>query len=487
MAITTTSTTATATTTSTSSTKSTAQSAAASLLKSLGTGSDVDLGSLVPSLVDAQFAAKKAQLAKKQENVTAQISGVATLKNTISEFSKAFETLVKGGTLSTQPVSSSPTTLTAVATAGAQLAGKSATVTVEQLALAQTAVTNPLTPFASASAVVGTGELSLTVGTGAPVKIIIGEDDKTLSGIAAAINKAKAGVTASIVTDAAGKAYLSLRGTTGAANAFTITSTSADDSLKAIDVGAGATNTNVTQSARNAKLTVDGVPIERASNDISDAIDGMKLTLVAPSTTAVTLTTSTPTTALTSAVKDFVETYNQVLALVKEQNDPATGALRADPATRQLTNMLRGLTSKVRRPDAGAGEPATLAAIGVKTKRDGTLEVDETALSTALTKTPAAVERMFAVSTTAGTGLYAAMQSLQFNASSFVYGLGAAGQRYSSQQSDLSKEEAKLTQAAEKMTTRMTAQFSAMNTRVSAFKATQAYLQQQVDMWTKSN
>lgn len=487
MAITTTSTTATATTTSTSSTKSTTQSAAASLLKSLGTGSDVDLGSLVPSLVDAQFAAKKAQLAKKQENVTAQISGVATLKNTISEFSKAFETLVKGGTLTTQPVSSSPTTLTAVATAGAQLAGKSATVTVEQLALAQTAVTNPLTPFASSSAAVGTGELSLTVGTGAPVKITIGEDDKTLSGIAAAINKAKAGVTASIVTDAAGKAYLSLRGTTGAANAFTITSTSADDSLKAIDVGTGATNTTVTQAARNAKLTVDGVPIERASNEISDAIDGMKLTLVAPSTTAVTLTTSTPTTALTSAVKDFVETYNQVLALVKEQSDPVTGALRADPATRQLTNMLRGLTSKVLLPDAGSGEPATLAAIGVKTKRDGTLEVDETALSTALTKTPAAVERMFAVSTTAGTGLYAAMQSLQFNASSFVYGLGAAGQRYSTQASDLSKEEAKLTQAAEKMTTRMTAQFSAMNTRVSAFKATQAYLQQQVDMWTKSN
>jgi flagellar hook-associated protein 2 len=33
----------------------------------------------------------------------------------------------------------------------------------------------------------------------------------------------------------------------------------------------------------------------------------------------------------------------------------------------------------------------------------------------------------------------------------------------------------------------LTAQFSAMNTRVAAFKATQSYLTQQIAMWTKSN
>lgn len=485
--VTTTSTTQAAPATPTASSKSASQSAAASLLKSLGTGSDVDLGSLVPSLVDAQFAAKKAQLAKKQEAVGAQISGVATLKNTIAEFSKAFEALAKGGTLTTQPVSSAPTTLTAVATTGASIAGRTASVTVTQLALAQTAVTNQLTPFASAGATVGTGSLFVTIGSGAPQEVKIEEGDKTVAGIAAAINKAKTGVTASVVTDSQGKAFLSLRGTTGTFNAFTITSTSADDSLKAIDVGPGAGNTTINQSARNAQLTVDGIAIERGSNEIGDAVDGMKLTLVAPSATAVTLTTATPTAALTNAVKDFAETYNQVLALVKEQSDPVTGALRADPATKQLTTMLRGLTAKVMLPDAAAGEPNTLAAIGLRTKRDGTLEVDEATLSSALAKSPGAVEKMFAVSTTAGTGLYAAMQSLQFNASSFVYGLGAAGQRYSAQQSDLSKQEAKLTLAAEKLTDRMTAQFSAMNGRVSAFKAQQAYLKQQVDMWTKSS
>ena len=486
MATTTTSTIATTTTATAASTRSASQSAAASLLKSLGTGSDVDLGSLVPSLVDAQFAAKKAQLAKKQETLTAQISGVATLKNTISEFNKALESLVKGGTLSTQPVSSGPSTLTAVATSGAAIAGRTATVTVEKLALAQT--TRSTVPFDAASQVLGTGTLSLTVGSGTPVSIRIDEADKTLSGVAGAINRAKTGVTASVVTDASGKAYLSLRGATGAASAFTLSSVSdAGGDLSGIDVGPTATNTSVIQSARNAELTVDGVPIQRASNEISDAIDGMKLTLVAPSTAAVTLTTATPTAALTSAVKDFAATYNEVLGILKEQTDPVTGSLRGDPAARQLTNMLRGLASKVLMPAAAPGEPATLAAIGVRTKRDGTLEVDETALTAALQKSPAAVEQMFAVSATAGTGLYAAMQSLQFNASSTIYGLGASGSSYAAAKTDLAKQEAKLAEAAEKMTTRMTQQFSSMNSRVSAYKATQAYLQQQVDMWTKSS
>lgn len=496
MATTTTATTATSTTTSTAATKSAAQSAASGLLKSLGTGSDIDMGSLVPALVDAQFAGKKAQLAKKQETVGAQISGISTLKSTITQFSKAFETLVKGGTLSTQPVSSTPGTLTATATPGAQIAGKTATVTVTKLALGQSAVSKD--PFTKASDPVGTGTLTLTVGTGSydtdgkltgvtgtPLSIAIGENDKSLTGIAAAINAKKAGVTASIVTDAEGKAYLSLRGTTGAANAFTLTGSTPE--LAQLDVGPGATNTNITQTARNAELTVDGVAIQRASNEISDAIDGMKLNLVAPSSTPVTLTTSTPTAALTTAVKDFADTYNEVLGILKEQTDPVTGSLRNDPATRQLTNMLRSMTSKVLLPNAGTGEPATLAAIGLRTKRDGTLEVDETALNAALQNSPRAVEAMFSVSTTSETGLYAAMQSLQFNASSFVYGLGASGQRYSTAKSDLAKVETKLTEAADKLTTRMTAQFSAMNSRVSAFKATQAYLKQQVDMWTKSS
>lgn len=511
MAITPTSTGTTTTTTSTktgtSATKSAAQSAASSLVKSLGTGSDIDLGALVPSLVEAQFAAKRAQLTKKQDALTAQISGVSTVTSNITLFTKSLKTLVSDGSLQTQPVSSSPTTLTASATTGAKLAGRTASVRVDKLAMAQTAVTKK-PPFDSAAAIVGTGTLTLTIGTGdydadgkltalpktgttaTTVEIAIGEADQTLSGVAAAINAKKAGVTASVVTDADGKAYLSLRGTTGAAQAFTLTGTSLTGDLSKVAVGPGAANSSITQTARNAELNVDGVDIQRGTNEISDAIEGMKLSLVAPSATAVTLTTTTPTTALTNAVTDFVDTYNQILEIVKEQNDPVTGALKSDPAMRQLATALRQLTGKVLLPNAGPGEPDSLSAIGVRLERNGTLSIDKSKLASALEKTPGAVEAMFAApvkGATVPSGLYSAMESLEFNTSSMLYGLGASGARYAAANKVLAKDDTKLSEAEEKATTRLTKQFADMNSRVSAFKATQAYMKQQVDMWTKSD
>ncbi len=77
-----------------------------SITKTLGSGSGIDLKALVASLVDAQYAAKTAQITAKADTLTAQISGVAKLKSAITGFDSALKSLVKGGTLATQPTSS---------------------------------------------------------------------------------------------------------------------------------------------------------------------------------------------------------------------------------------------------------------------------------------------------------------------------------------------------------------------------------------------
>ena len=52
-------------------------SSTASIVKTLGSGSGLDTGAIVSALVEAQFAAKNAQLTKQSDKLTAQISGVA--------------------------------------------------------------------------------------------------------------------------------------------------------------------------------------------------------------------------------------------------------------------------------------------------------------------------------------------------------------------------------------------------------------------------
>ena len=493
----------TPTPTPTKSTASVTTSATNSLLTSLGTGSGVDTTSLVSSLVDAQFAAKKGALSAKLDTISSQISAVATLKSNITDFTKALENLVKGGTLASQPVVSNAGVLSATALTGGKLSGLNSTIRVNQLATAQTAVSGKVaTPAATTF---GQGTLTLKIGTvgtdtdGKPVlkgtdadgdklddtiAIKIDETNNTLSGIAAAINAKKSGVTASIVTDADGGAYLSLKGATGAAQAFSLSADSAGLAQFTVDPLSSTSAMKVSSQSQNAKLTMDGVDVERASNEVSDLIAGAKLNLTAVGTT--TLTSTRPTTAITNAVNDFVETYNGIVATIKEQTDPITGVLRADPAAKNLLRALQGLTSKVLNGNAGAGVPNTLAGIGIRTTRQGMLEVDSNALTAAMTTNADTVEAMFSYGTSDG-GIYSTMQSLQLNATSSIYGLGASNSNYLKTRTDTTEKQAKLTDQAASMMTRLTQQFSSMNSKVSAYKSTQSFMQQQIDQWSKSN
>ncbi len=502
-------TTPTPTPTATKSTANVVTSATNSLLTSLGTGSGVDTTSLVTSLVEAQFAAKKGQLSSKLDTITSQISAVSTLKSNITDFTKALETLVKSGTLASQPVVSNTGVLSATALTGAKLSGLNSTIKVNQLATAQTAVSAKVqTPGTSQF---GKGVLTLKIGTIVTAEdgtqsikgtdadgdakddtfpIKIDSSNNTLSGIAAAINATKSGVTASIVTDADGGAYLSLKGATGAAQAFSLSADTPElkrfsvDPLAAPPTASDSSSKpmSISSAAQNAQLTMDGVPVERATNEISDLIAGAKLNLSSVGTT--TLTSSRPTTAITNAVSDFVETYNGIVQTIKDQTDPITGVLRADPAAKNLLRSLQGLTSKVLSDTAIPGAPNTLAAIGVRTTRQGLLEIDDATLTSVMTKNPDAVESIFSYG--GSSGLYAAMQSLQFNATSSIYGLGASNTNYLKSRATVTDAQDKLTDQAASMTTRLTQQFSSMNAKVSAYKSTQSFMQQQIDQWSKS-
>lgn len=498
-----TSTTTTPTTAATT-TKTAAQSAtskaAQSLFTSLNTGSGVDLSTLVPGLVEAQFAARTAALKAKSETLTTQISAVAKLKSGITDFNSALKSLTEGGTLATQPSSSNSAVLTASGTPGAKLAGLSKSITVNALATAQTAATT--TPL-SKTAAIGTGTLTITLGTATysadgkamtgfapgaakPIDITIDAENATIDKIAAKINAANAGVTASVVTNADGSAYLAMKGKTGAAQAFTVSGTGG---LSALNVGTGATGTRLSGVAANAELTVDGIDVERASNTVDDLVDGVKLTLVSASPTPVTLGAALPTAALSSVVSDFVSTVNSMMTDVKAATDPITGDLRSDSAAKALQRSLQSITlTKVVPGSFTDGTPTTLAEIGVTTnEKTGALQVDAKRLSEVLTKYPDAVEAMFAPSGSNLMGLSAQLGKIQLAASSTTYGLDASTKRLNEAQSDTTQAQDKLTDQRETTTTRMTAQFASMNSKVSAYKSVQSFMDQQIKMWTKDS
>jgi flagellar hook-associated protein 2 len=504
-------TTSTATASSTSSSTSSSStssanttSATASIISQLNAGSGIDTGSLVTQLVTAQYAAKEDQLTNQGNTLTAEISAVSSLKSDIANFSSALSTLIKGGTLSTSPTTSDSSVVNVSAMAGAKLAGLSAQVEVKQLAAAQSAATAAI---ADPTATIGTGTFTLTLGTAtvangqmtaftagsaSPVSITIDSAHQSLQGIAQAINAANAGVTATIVSDSSGS-RLMLKGATGADQAFTLNSS--DAGLSSLNVGVGSSGTTIGTAAQDATVSLDGVDFQRSSNSFNDLISGVQMDLVsAKPGTVISIGASRPTAALSQAVTDFVDTYNQMIGEVNTDTAAQGGVLSQDTGAKNLKGLLGQMTLTQLIPSSGNGAPTTLAEIGVATQKDGTLAVNADQLSQALAKWPDQVEAMFADVTgtsvsfgpnvvTANSGVLGALNSISAGAASVTYGLGASLLKYQQAQTNLTDAQTALQQQETDTRTRLTQQFSTMDAMVASYKSTQTFLQQQIDAW----
>ena len=371
-------------------------SVGSSIVTALG-GSSIDTANLVDQLATANIASKKSSLTAKETANTAQISDLATVVNTISSFSSSLSTLIASGTLFTQPTSSNTSIVQVSAVAGARLAGLSSTLQVNQLAAGQ-ALSSP--PLGNAATAVGQGTLLLTVGS-KTATITIDSTNDSLAGLALAIKNSGLGVSASTVTDSSGT-RLVVKGATGSSNGFSLALTSGS----AATLGRftfdpttydpmNVTGFTRTQTAQDALLNVDGVSVVKSSNSFSDVLDGVQINLqsAAPGTT-ISIGANQPTSALTTAITDFVSAYNEMKATLTKVTDPTTGSLKSNSGMRQLIQKM-GQLSSTPLTYATDGSPTTLAEIGVSTNRDGTLALDAGRLATIMASNPSAVEAMF--------------------------------------------------------------------------------------------
>jgi flagellar hook-associated protein 2 len=106
-----------------------------------------------------------------------------------------------------------------------------------------------------------------------------------------AINKAEAGVNATIVTDTSGKQNLLLTATTGgtaAAVSLSGTATFIDPGAPGSPIASSAFTQ--TQAATDAAVKIQGVSIATKGNTITDAVDGITLQLTKTGSTSLTVT-----------------------------------------------------------------------------------------------------------------------------------------------------------------------------------------------------
>jgi flagellar hook-associated protein 2 len=446
-----------------------------SIATALGYGSGIDVPALVTQLAAASRDPKVARFDTRAKAVQSSISAVAQARSDLESFSTSLASLVAGGTLQSQPSVADTGILDAKAVIGARMSNFSGSVEVTQLARGQTLASGFV---ASATTPVGQGTLTLTVGSTA-YPVVIGSGNDSLTGLAAAINDAKSGVTASIVTDTAG-ARLVLKGSAGTPSAFTLSSS--DPGLANF---AYPGSMSLVQDARNAALSVDGIAYSRPTNTIDDVLPGIVLTLKKAAVgTPVSMGVTRAGGTLKSTMADFVSVYNELKGHVAA----ARSATRGDQAMRALDRQLSQLVAQPVTSDA----PSSLTAIGVRTNRDGTITFDEAAFDKAYASDPDAVEAIFSPTrdathdATTDPGIGGALATLKTAVTSTNGALSSLSTRLGKEATALASDRERMEAREAAYKVRLEKQFSGVDARVGASKATQSYLDQQIKLWTAS-
>jgi flagellar hook-associated protein 2 len=258
-------------------------------------------------------------------------------------------------------------------------------IDVQQLAQAQVVTSGG---YASASqTIAATGTLTLQQGTyesasdsfiatGDPVAIPIG--DGSLNGIAASINAAGAGLSASVVKGSDGTFELQVTGQTGADSAFQLSGIAA----LAYDPAAPSfTGLQASQSAQDAQYTVNGGAVQTSpSNTDVAVISGITANLSA--TGAMTVSVPFGFNQASGAARTLATSVNTLLGglqgLTGQGNE-----LAGD--TGPASQLLKVIDQALSQTSSGG---SSLADIGVTVQQDGTLAVDQGKLQSAFTSDP---------------------------------------------------------------------------------------------------
>ena len=478
-------------------------------ITSLGVGTNgLDTQSLVDKLV-ANEQVPLTQLNTLTTGIKTQLSAFGQVQSSLSALQDAARKLVDPSTWSATTASSSDPTSVSV-TAGDGAAVGNINVQVNQLATSQAIASSVQT---SSSATLGSGSMTIELGTwsadkssftskdgATPVTINIAPGQDTLAQIRDQINAAGAGVVASIVTDSSG-ARLVMRSTdTGEANGFKVSVQDADGnsgdatglSALAYDPSLSVASASLTQSAANAQAVLNGLTINSASNVLTQAMDGLTITLLKPTTTGgVSLGVSQDTTGIKTAITNFATAYNATNALLRDQTkyDASTktaGTLQGDSTAVGLTYSLRNLISGT--STLGGSAMSRLADIGLDPQADGSLSVDDSKLSNALSDTTN-LKQMFMGLDTASPGNSGFAQQMNTFTTQMLGVDGGLATKEAGLQSriDQNGKSADALQAhIDQVQKRLTAQYSALDTQMSQLNSLSTYVSQQMTMLNAS-
>jgi len=363
-----------------------------------GIGSGLDVESLVSQLVSADITPAATRLSIKEARYQAEISAFGTLKSAVSTFKG---TIAGVNSISTYQSKSSSTSLSdkVQVSATSEAANGSYNVEVSALAEAQSLVADAT--FSDLTSIVGTGTLTLT-SAGVDTSIVINSSNNTLAGLADAINESDGPANASVVFDGTDYRLTLVAKDTGTANSvsFSVSDDDGDDTDAAGLSRLASGNLNETNAAVDAALKINGLDVVSATNSVTDAIEGVTLTLkgTTDAGTSAAISVSDNTSAITSAVNGFIDGYNELVATLDQLSayDPDLQSASALTGDATLRSILRSIRSNLNDEIVNVvSRSNSLVDLGITTDAAGKLKLNSETLSAVIESNPLDVATVF--------------------------------------------------------------------------------------------
>jgi flagellar hook-associated protein 2 len=247
--------------------------------------------------------------------------------------------------------------------------------------------------------------------------------------------------------------------------------------------------TTRTQSAANARASINGVSVSTATNTIDSAVEGLTITLGKVSDTPVMIQVSSNTAGMKQALGNFIGAYNDAAKYLAAQMKVDTAAktaapLEGDASTLQLQRLLK---AAVRGPTDASSSLPRLLDVGIHTQSDGTLTLDSKQADAALAK-PAELAKAFTTRTdsdatnASGDGFGVRFQKLT---DALLGADGLVTRRTDALNAQARRTQDRQSQMEDRLSSyqdRLLKQYSALDTKMSTLSSQSAYMTQQIKM-----
>jgi flagellar hook-associated protein 2 len=251
----------------------------------------------------------------------------------------------------------------------------------------------------------GTFSLGLSGGSSASITVTSG---MTLQDVADAINaqSSTSNVGASIVQVSSGSFELVLTGAQDAAD-ISYSSTSGDDILNQLGVtdSSGAFS-NVLQTSQPAKFTLDGIPLTRNSNEITDVLSGVTFDLLQPTPggTSLNISIGTDTDQIANALQTFVTNYNAFRDDVIAQQTANPDGTASSNAVLFGDGTMRQVMTQIEQVLGTSVNGLTMSDIGLSFNQQNELVLNTGTLATALSTNLSGVTALLSAQTKTSSG-----------------------------------------------------------------------------------